>query len=503
MRKLRPIASSVALDLLAVVAAYLLAVVFRVGGRLEFAWPGEAVVIALFAAAIHVTGNAALGVYGEGWPRDGRQLAVLALPALFVGGAVAVLNAVSDLHSIPYGAIPTAVVGAIVFEAAVHLRPRWATIARAVTGRRGADGELETLRDLPDLATVVIPDDSPLRRAISVIEKDVSRIALIVDRAGVLRGVVTDGDVRRALLAGADIDGPVTAAMHEEPVVAHAGITDDMVLELMRRHTVRQIPLLDTDGRVTDIRVLDLLHEEGTGAPERTPVLIMAGGLGSRLGDLTRKTPKPLVRVGGKPILDLLIEDLASQGLRRVVLAVNYRADQIEAHVGDGRRFGAEVTYVRENEPLGTAGAIRLAAPHLTEPEFVVANADLLTRVNFRELLSFHRREAHHLTVGVIESTMQLRYGLIETKGTRVVAIREKPALKHFINAGIYVLDRELIQLVPDGRFDMDALISAAMQESVVGCFPIHEYWTDIGEPDDLRRASDEFKPQPVRRFSD
>jgi len=384
----------------------------------------------------------------------------------------------------------------------LHLRPRWTNIARAVTGRRPSLSEsIRPIAALPDLRNVVIPEDAPLRRAISVIDKDVSRIALITDTSGVLKGVVTDGDVRRALLAGADIDGPVTVAMTTQPIVASEGTADDALLELMRRHVVRQIPLLDPHGRVTDIRVLDLLSET---TAETTPVLIMAGGLGTRLGELTRKTPKPLMRVGGKPILDLLMEDLAAQGLRRILLAVNYRAEVIEDHVGDGSRFGTHVTYIRETEPLGTAGAIRLAMPHLSEPEFIVANADLLTRVNFRELLSFHRREDHHLTVGVIESTLQLRYGLIETKGTRVVAIREKPALKHFINAGIYVLDRELASLVPEsGRFDMDALIAAAMRHSVVGCFPIHEYWTDIGEPDDLRRASEEFKPQPIRRFSD
>jgi dTDP-glucose pyrophosphorylase len=503
MNRLQSLALTVLLDLVVVIGAYLLAVLFRVGGRLETAQPDQAVAIALLAAVPHIAGNTALGAYREGWPENIGRLALLAVPAIITGVSIAVLNAVSDLHAIPNGAIPVAVVGAVALETAVHLRPRWSGIARAITGRRGPGDVLPAIAELPNLATVTIADDSPLRRAISVIDRDVSRIALVVGPTGALRGVVTDGDVRRALLAGAEIDGPVTVAMHTEPVVAAEGTTDDAVLELMRRHSVRQIPLVDAEGRVSDIRVLDLLHKGASEAAVLTPVLIMAGGLGTRLGDLTRKTPKPLVRVGRKPILDLLIEDLASQGLRRLILAVNYRADQIEEHVGDGSRFGTDVTYVHENEPLGTAGAIRLAAAHLTEPQFVVANADLLTRVNFRELLSFHRREGHHLTVGVIESTLQLRYGLIETKGTRVVAIREKPALKHYINAGIYVLDRELISLVPDGRFDMDALIAAAMKHNVVGCFPIHEYWTDIGEPEDLRRASEEFKPEPIRRFSE
>ena len=491
------------LDVVAVLAAYLLAVLFRVGGRLETAQPEEAVMASIVAAAFHVGGNALLGAYRENWPRDGRQLGLLAVPAVLVGVAIAVLNGVSDLHSIPNGAIPAAVVGALVLESAFHLRPRWETIARAVTGRRIAADATPEIAALPNLATVVIPDDAPLRRAIAVIDKDVSRIALVVDRSGALRGVVTDGDVRRALLAGVDLDGPVTAAMKVEPVVAAHGTSDDAILMLMRRHAVRQIPLVDAQGRVADIRIIDQLHKDPVGTVDDTPVLVMAGGLGKRLGDLTRKTPKPLMRVGGKAILDLLIEDLASQGLRRIYIAVNYRAEAIEEHIGDGSRFGTNVTYIRENEPLGTAGAIRLAAANLTEPEFIVANADLLTHVNFRELLSFHRREAHQLTVGVIESTLQFRYGLIETKGTRVVAMREKPSLKHFINAGIYVLDRELIDLVPPGRFDMDKLIDAAMRDRVVGCFPIHEYWTDIGEPDDLRRATEEFKPHPLRRFSD
>ena len=503
MSRVQRVGLAVALDVFAVLGGYLLAVLFRVGGRLETAQPEEAVAVALFAAALHVAGNAVLGAYRRGWPEDGRRLALLAAPALVVGAATALLNAVSNLHAIPNGAIPAAVVGTIALEVAFHLRPRWRRIALAVTGRRGALSEgLPSIADLPNLANVVIPDDSTLRRAISVIDKDVSRIALVVGPTGSLRGVVTDGDVRRALLAGADIDGPVTVAMHAEPIVALQDATDDAVLELMRRHAVRQIPLVDAEGHVADIRLLDRLHRDSAETAELTPVLIMAGGLGTRLGDLTRKIPKPLVRVGGKPILDLLIEDLTSQGLRRLLLAVNYRADQIEEHVGDGSRFGTEVTYLRESEPLGTAGAIRLAAGHLTEPEFIVANADLLTRVNFRVLLNFHRREGHHLTIGVIESTLQFRYGLIETKGTRVVAMREKPALKHFINAGIYVLDRELIGLVPEGRFDMDALITAAMRDNVVGCFPIHEYWTDIGEPEDLRRASEVFKPEPLRRFS-
>ena len=492
---------SIAMDVTAVIAAYLIAVFFRVGGRLETAQPEEAFITAVAAALAHVLGNAMVGAYRRGWPQEARSLRLLTIPAVGVAVAIAVLNAISSFHAIPYAAIIPGATLALALEVAFHLRTRFGRIARAIAGRGTTLPErIGAVAELPNLQTLIVPVGASLRHAVSVIDRDVARIALIVDEGGVLCGVVTDGDVRRALLAGAELDGPASSAMTKHPVVAPAGMTDDDILELMRRHTVRQVPILDETGRVSDIRVLDLLHKDET---DLCPVLIMAGGLGTRLGDLTRKTPKPLMRVGGRPILDLLIEDLASQGFRRILLAVNYRADLIEEHVGDGSRYGVQVTYIHETEPLGTAGAIRLAAAHVSEAEFIVTNADLLTRVNFRELLSFHRRERHQMTVGVIESTLQLRYGLIETKGTRVVAIREKPALKHFINAGIYVLDRELSGLVPEGRFDMDALIDAAMKRHVVGCFPIHEYWTDIGEPADLRRAGEDFKVETIRHISE
>ena len=493
------IAVAASLDLAAVVLAYLLAVFFRVGGRLETADPEGALLTAALAGLAHVFGNALIGAYRRTWPEEGRTLVLLTLPAIAVAGLVAALNSAMDTHAIPNGAIAPAAALAIVLEIVVHVRPRWGTIVRAIGGRRTTLPEgLPTIVELPKLDQLVLSPNATLRSAIAVIDRHVARIALISDPDRTLRGVVTDGDIRRALLAGLDLDAQISGAMTRSPVVAPPDVADDEVVELMRRHMVRQIPLVDDFGRVTDIRILDLLYKE---QPDLCPVLIMAGGLGTRLGELTRTTPKPLMRVGGRPILDLLIEDLAAQGFRRVLVAVNYKADAIEEHIGDGSRFGLDVSYIRESEPRGTAGAIRLAEAYLTQPEFIVTNADLLTRVNFKELLSFHRREEHHLTVGVIESTLQLRYGLVETKGTRVVAIREKPALKHFINAGIYVIDRELSSLVPgEGRFDMDALIDAALKRHIVGCFPIHEYWTDIGEPDDLRRASKELRAQPNRR---
>ena len=205
--------------------------------------------------------------------------------------------------------------------------------------------------------------------------------------------------------------------------------------------------------------------------------------------------------MAGRPILETLIADLAAQGFRSIILAIGHLGDLIERYFGDGRRFGVTITYVREAQPLGTAGAVATVLPML-DGECIVTNADLLTRVNFGELVAFHRAEGHDLTIGIIESTYQLRYGLIETEGSRVTGIREKPELRHFVNGGIYVLQPKLARLVPPGiRFDMDELIRAAIDTGLhVGCFPIHEFWADIGVPGDLKSASSAFHR---RRSSD
>jgi dTDP-glucose pyrophosphorylase len=488
--------TSIILDLLAVAGCYMLAAVLRSIGRVPVADYVDAIGLALVAAAVQVAGNVYGRVYEPTWPARPRDLLSLAAPAAFVAGTVIAFNIVNDSHPIPYAAIPTAAVLSVALEIAIHTRSRWRAIQSAVVGRRAAAEVLPAVGQ-PVLDNLFMSPDAPIRRAIEIIERDVARIALVVDDQRVLLGVTTDGDVRRAILSGIDLDGPVSAAMSLQPIVARSGATEDEVLALMGEHVVRQIPLVNAAMQVVDIKLLDL---PSAVAGPMCSVLIMAGGLGARLGELTRNLPKPLVRIGGRPILEMLIRDLAQQGFRRIILAVNYKAELIEQHFSTGQRFGVQIDYVREPMPLGTAGAIRLAEPMLGQ-EFIVTNADLLTRVNFRELLSFHRREQHRFTVAVIESTLQLRYGLIQTEGSRVVAIKEKPALKHFVNAGIYVLDKGVVDLIPAvGRFDMDEFIEAALaRRELVGCFPIHEYWTDIGEPEDFRRATEEFADKTTR----
>jgi len=484
------IARLAGLDLVAVAVAYLVAVAFRVGGRVEIAEPEQAVALAALAAAVQVGGNAALGVYRKSWYLSrSRDLVDLGAPALAAALVVAALNVSTGLHGVPFAALPVAAVLAFALLVARRLRRRWRTIIRAILGQREVPlSPFVPLGAAPDPARAIIPSTASIRAAMEAIDRDVSRIALLVGAGGELVGTVTDGDARRAILAGTSLDSPASSIMKAQPVVAERDMTDDEIVALMLTRSVRQVPVVDENGRVLDIKLLDRMTRT---AEEPVPVLIMAGGLGRRLGDITRYIPKPLVEVAGRPILATLIQDLAAQGFRRVILSVGHKAELIERYFGDGRRFGVTISYVRDGRPLGTAGAIAAALPQL-EREFIVTNADLLTRVNFGELVAFHRAERDDLTIGIIESTYELRYGLVEIDGTRVTGIREKPELRHFVNGGIYVLEPKLGRLVPaDTRFDMDQLIRAALAQGFrVGCFPIHEFWADIGEPADLKQAS-------------
>ena len=484
------IARLAGLDLVAVAVAYLVAVAFRVGGRVEIAEPEQAVALAALAAAVQVGGNAALGVYRTSWYLSrSRDLVDLGAPALAAALVVAALNVSTGLHGVPFAALPVAAGLAFALLVARRLRRRWRTIIRAILGQREVPlSPFVPLGAAPDPARAIIPSTASIRAAMEAIDRDVSRIALLVGAGGELVGTVTDGDARRAILAGTSLDSPASSIMKAQPVVAERDMTDDEIVALMLTRSVRQVPVVDESGRVLDIKLLDRMTRT---AEEPVPVLIMAGGLGRRLGDITRYIPKPLVEVAGRPILATLIQDLAAQGFRRVILSVGHKAELIERYFGDGRRFGVTISYVRDGRPLGTAGAIAAALPQL-EREFIVTNADLLTRVNFGELVAFHRAERDDLTIGIIESTYELRYGLVEIDGTRVTGIREKPELRHFVNGGIYVLEPKLGKLVPaDTRFDMDQLIRAALAQGFrVGCFPIHEFWADIGEPADLKQAS-------------
>lgn len=336
---------------------------------------------------------------------------------------------------------------------------------------------------------LLIGPRATVREAIAAIDAGVAHLALVVDGDRRVLGTVTDGDVRRALLHGVELDDPVEPIVHRDPVTAPRGTAQDELLRLMTEHGVEQVPLLE-DARVVDVVLVKDMAQPAAGHP----VVIVAGGEGKRLRPLTDDRPKPMLEVGGKPLLEHVLERVRDAGFSKAFLLVGYRAEAIEAHFGDGSAVGLDVEYVHEPEPRGSAGGLHFVREELDRP-FVVLNADLVTGVNFEALLRFHQAEANVVTVGVKQYVLEVPYGVVELAGTAVSAVREKPELRFLVNAGIYALSPEAVDYLPDrtGEVHMTELIDAALAAGArVGSFPVHEHWLDIGHVADYERAVEE-----------
>ena len=335
--------------------------------------------------------------------------------------------------------------------------------------------------------SLVVTSVASLKEVVETMTKNSRQIAAVVDDAGRFVGLVTDGDVRRALLRDATMAEPVERVMNRTPTTAPPEITRAEALALMQRRVIRHLPLVDRDQRLVGMLMRDELAD--VHALPNIAVL-MAGGAGSRLRPLTDATPKPLLRVGGKPLLEIMIERLRGNGVREFCISVHYKSEQIESHFGDGARLGVKIDYLREPEPLGTAGALRLLGDRWTSPLFLV-NGDVLTKCDFRSMLAFHERTHADLTVGMVPYTVDLPYGVFETDGDRLTAVTEKPRLEFNINSGLYVIGPSLRTLIPEGRvFHAPDLIRAALESHrAVKMFPIADYWLDVGRHDDFSKA--------------
>lgn len=338
-----------------------------------------------------------------------------------------------------------------------------------------------------------VSPSSSVRDAAACIERNTAKIALVVDDEGRLLDTITDGDIRRALLAGLDRTSSVGSLretkghiVRHQPISAPADTDPAALLRLMRDHGVKQIPLLDAAHRVVNVVSLDSLVETTT-LPVRA--VIMAGGFGRRLAPLTDDVPKPMLPVGDRPLLELIVERLRTAGVRQVTLLTHYKSEYIADHFQDGSAFGVAIDYINEEEPLGTAGALTLLPP-CNEP-LLVMNGDILTRLDFGALLDFHHQQRASITVAVREYDFRVPYGVVETDGVQISGISEKPVVRYFVNAGIYLVDPAICGLIPRGsRCDMPTLINAAIARNHrAASFLIHEYWLDIGHMDDYRKA--------------
>lgn len=323
--------------------------------------------------------------------------------------------------------------------------------------------------------------------AVRVIDKAEAQIALVVDSTKKLLGTVTDGDVRRALLRGHDLQRPVKEIMQRHFRWLPEPATERDALAFMGRHSLRQVPVLDAEGHLIQLhRLEDILKPKS----RPNPVVIMAGGKGKRLRPMTDNCPKPMLKINNRPLLEILLLQCVDVGLTEFYFSVGYLKNQIKEYFGDGSVWQVRIRYLEESIPLGTAGPLSLLPVTLNEPVLVL-NGDVLTRVDFARLLDFHLEHRSSATVCVREHRSQIPYGVVKTEDIRVVSVIEKPELTHYVNAGVYVLDSNLIQHVPVNTFfDMPSLITDALRcGQVVNAFPIHEYWLDIGLPETLEQA--------------
>ncbi len=336
-----------------------------------------------------------------------------------------------------------------------------------------------------------ISANASVKQAIEVLNTGSVRAALVVGDDMSLLGIVTDGDIRRGILRHVDLENSITEVMNHHPVTCCRTDSKQKILMEMASKGLLHMPIV-ADGILVDFVTLQGFTEEKR---HDNPVFLMAGGFGTRLRPLTNELPKPLLRLGNKPILETILESFIDAGFHRFFISTHYMPEKIKNHFGDGSRWKVSIEYVYEASPLGTGGALGLLPKDLPDAPVIVMNGDVLTKVDFEELLEFHHGSNSVATVCVTEYQNQIPYGVIETDGTQITEINEKPVTRHFINAGIYVLNPELIRSVNQNkRLDMPDLLKQQLAESKkVAMFPLHEYWLDIGQMPDFEQAQQDF----------
>lgn len=326
-----------------------------------------------------------------------------------------------------------------------------------------------------------------VKDGIGSLDRSGLQIVLIISPDGALAGTVTDGDIRRGLLRGLDLSSPIDAIMNRSPLVVPPQLGRDTVLQLMQANMVHQLPVVDDARRILGLHIwAELL------VPGQRPnlMIIMAGGKGTRLRPHTENCPKPLLPVGGRPMLEHIIERAKAAGFHHFVFAIHYLGHMIEEYFGDGKRFGVHVDYLREESPLGTAGALSLLSPHPTAP-FLISNGDVLTDIRYDELLDFHVRHGAAATMAVRLHEWQHPFGVVRTDGVDIVGFDEKPVSRSHINAGIYVLEASALSALTAGEpCDMPSLFTRLHEQNArTIVYPMHEPWLDVGRVDDLARA--------------
>lgn len=354
-----------------------------------------------------------------------------------------------------------------------------------------------------DLSRLLIDPARPVLEAIAQMDRNRLGIVLVVDGEGKLVGTVTDGDVRRGILAKLDLRQPIEVLLarkagtcYARPITAPMGADRSHYLSLLREHNILHLPLVDAQQRVAALVSLDEFLPDQTLSLQ---AIVMAGGAGSRLHPLTEDLPKPMLRIGDRPLLEIIIGQLRDAGIKQVKVTTHHKQEKIAAHFGDGSQLGVSLSYLEEDRPLGTVGSLGLL--ETPEETTLVMNGDILTQVDFRAMLAFHHEHRADLTVAVRHYELKVPYGVIECDGPVVRTLSEKPAIGFFVNAGIYLLEPSVYRFIPTGqRFDMTELIQRLLAEGrAVVSFPVREDWMDIGQIADYQQAQEYAKNVVVR----
>lgn len=338
---------------------------------------------------------------------------------------------------------------------------------------------------------IVIKECSTLLETMKIIDESSLQFAVVVDEESFLLGTVTDGDIRRGILRGEGLNVPITSIMNPNPTSAKKGQKPYKYKQLMRFKKLKQLPIVDNNNKIVDILFMDKLDA----STNKNTVILMLGGLGTRLRPLTNDIPKPMLKIGNKPILETIVEGFKQYGYTHFIFSVNYKKEIIQDYFQNGEAFDVTIEYIEEDKRMGTAGALSLLKERPKDPFFVM-NGDLLTQINFEQLMEFHLEHRSVATMCVREYEYQIPYGVIETTNTQLVSIKEKPIHRSFVNAGIYVLNPSVLDLIPiDTFYDMPTLFEQLIKLNMnTSAFPIREYWLDIGQIDDFNRANNEFK---------
>jgi dTDP-glucose pyrophosphorylase len=344
---------------------------------------------------------------------------------------------------------------------------------------------------MKNIEKIKISPLATIEKALGVIDFGGVKIALVVNDDNQLLGTLSDGDIRRGLLRKKTLNDIIKDVYFKNPIVANVGDSRDDLLHLCATHKVGQIPVVDENKQILDLFILDKSLSD---KQHENIVVLMVGGLGTRLRPLTENTPKPMLKVGGKPILQNIVEGFVKSGFTNITMCLGYKSNVIQDFFQDGGVFGASINYIVEEKRMGTAGALTLLQKTLNKPFFVM-NGDLLTNVNYEKMLDFHEAHDSKATMCVREYDIEVPYGVVNINNEEIISIKEKPIHSFFVNAGIYLLDPKCIDLIPrDEFYDMTTLFEKIISEgSKTISFPLKEYWLDIGRMKDYNRANIDY----------